>query len=383
MNIFFYDWNSYNSNLVISALERLGHNVTVYKKKPVSYEIDAEFMQHVVFTIHEKKIDCLFTLNYIPLLASIGESCKIPYISWTQDSPQYPLYSPTCNFSCNYQFIFDKEEYKRLENLGSTRIHHATLCSDPEAFSNTIKEKGSIESEVCFLGKLYTDSDFERASFNESDSYLNGYFDALMNAQKGLYGCNVIEPSMPSEYAKRLLELSNDPIPDGYYIPEAYAASYILEKKVSSLERLDYLSAIGEKFNLAIYTGSTPVKEINADYRGFADYEKEMPRIFNGAKINLHFSPRNIRSGVSLRVFDVLASNGFLLTTYQPEIAELFRDGRELVMFSEKEELLDKIDYYLKNDAERARIAGNGYKKILRGYTYEHILQGLFKSVFG
>lgn len=379
MNVLFYRWKAHNASRTIEALKRLGHNVFVYEHTLSGYEIDADFMQDVVFMIHQKHIDCCFTINYIPVLASVADSIGIPYISWTQDAPQYPLYSPTRNYACNYQFIFDKEEYLRLQAGGSTRIYPATLCSDPDFFSRQIKENGPIASDVCFLGTLYNKTDFERIRFK--DDYLEGYVEGLMNAQAGLYGCNLIESALTEDMAKEILTLSKDNVPDGYAISNPYAAAYVLERKVTGMERMRYLKAISEHFSLSIYTGSPKENEIKADYRGIADYDTVMPRVFNGAKINLHFAPRNIHSAVSLRVFDVLACGGFLLTTWQPEIVELFEDEKELVLFSEVDEMLDKIEYYLCHDDERKEIAQNGYKKILKDYTYEKVLQGFFDQL--
>ena len=112
MNILFFKWSSSNENLVIHSLEKLGHKVFCFYKNISNFanlEIDSDIMQTIIFNIHQKAIDCAFSLNYIPLLASITDSCHIPYISWMQDSPAFTLYSPTKNYSSNYQFVFDKE----------------------------------------------------------------------------------------------------------------------------------------------------------------------------------------------------------------------------------------------------------------------------------
>ena len=379
MNILFYTWDSCNSIRILCALKKLGHNVFTYEHKLSGYEVDADFMHDALFMIHREKIDCCFSINYIPVLSSIANSVGIPYISWVQDSPQYPLYSPTRNFAGNYEYIFDKEEFLRLKAKGSERIYQATLGSDPEFFMSKIKENGSISSEICFLGSLYDQTDFDR--FNCENDYLKGYLAGLVNAQVSLYGCNLIESCLSPSKAEKILALCGDDIPEGYDIDPEYAAAFILERKVTGMERFRYLKAIGERYNLTIYTNSPINPLINADWQGTADYEAKMPRIFNGAKINLHFAPRNIHSAASLRVFDVLACKGFLLTTWQPEIVELFDDGTELVTFSETDEMLDKIDYYLKHEDERSKIARAGYDKILKEYTYDKVLQGFFDNL--
>jgi hypothetical protein len=42
-----------------------------------------------------------------------------------------------------------------------------------------------------------------------------------------------------------------------------------------------------------------------------------------------------------------MAAGGFLLSNYQPELAELFRDGEEVVMYTSMDDLKEKAGYYL------------------------------------
>ena len=58
-----------------------------------------------------------------------------------------------------------------------------------------------------------------------------------------------------------------------------------------------------------------------------------------------------------MRVFDILSCKGFCLTNYQPEIAELFVDGKDLVMYTSMEDLMGKVIYYLNHEEERREIA--------------------------
>ena len=58
----------------------------------------------------------------------------------------------------------------------------------------------------------------------------------------------------------------------------------------------------------------------------------------------------------------------FLLVEKSPAFSELFEEGKEIVSFSNYEDLLKKVNYYLKNDAEREKIAEATYNKILNNY---------------
>lgn len=114
------------------------------------------------------------------------------------------------------------------------------------------------------------------------------------------------------------------------------------------------------------------------NYRGYADYINQMPEIFYTSKVNLNITLRSILSGIPLRVIDVLGSHGFLLTNYQQELSEYFINGEDLVWFEDKEDLMDKTNFYLTHDKERQRIAENGNHKVQQNFTYTELLPKIF-----
>lgn len=50
--------------------------------------------------------------------------------------------------------------------------------------------------------------------------------------------------------------------------------------------------------------------------------------------------------------------------TFQPELAEFFVPGEELVLYDSIPDLLEKIGYYLEHDEEIETIAANGHRKV-------------------
>lgn len=56
---------------------------------------------------------------------------------------------------------------------------------------------------------------------------------------------------------------------------------------------------------------------------------------------------RSILSGLPLRVIDILGADGFLITNYQTEMEEYFKNGKDLVWFENREDLLQKTNFYL------------------------------------
>lgn len=102
--------------------------------------------------------------------------------------------------------------------------------------------------------------------------------------------------------------------------------------------------------------------------------------MFSGSKINLNLSLRSIHSGIALRVLDIMACGGFVLSNWQPEIAEYFEEGKEIVTFGCVEECMDKIRYYLEHEEERRQIAAAGYRKVKRDFSYGTGLARLLKG---
>lgn len=89
-------------------------------------------------------------------------------------------------------------------------------------------------------------------------------------------------------------------------------------------------------------------------------YGKEHSKVVSQTKINLNFT----EGGTSDRTYKVLASRGFLLTEPWDGMEGDFIVGKDLDVFNNVEELRDKIEYYLKSERIRNRIANNGYKTV-------------------
>ncbi len=84
-----------------------------------------------------------------------------------------------------------------------------------------------------------------------------------------------------------------------------------------------------------------------------------------------------VETGVNLRIFETLAARGFLLTEYCSELNELFEIGQHIETYRDSEELRDKVNYYLKNDTQREKIALQGHQYFLEKYTWQQRIKEL------
>jgi spore maturation protein CgeB len=84
---------------------------------------------------------------------------------------------------------------------------------------------------------------------------------------------------------------------------------------------------------------------------------------------------------LSNRSLAVVGCGGFYLCRRTRGIEYLFDFGSECDVFETKDEMLEKVRYYLDNEDERKRIALKGQQKILNNYTYKNQMKKIFDWV--
>lgn len=194
-----------------------------------------------------------------------------------------------------------------------------------------------------------------------------------MAAQKQVYGYNFIQELLTKDIIDDMMRiLPMQPDPTSVESTEYLYAQYVINRRITATERAELLTAIGEKYPYDLYTPDRNLQLPGCINHGPVDYYDYAPYVFKTAKINLNISLRSIVSGMPLRIFDICGAGGFLLTNYQADFLDYFVPGEDFEYFESKRDLLDKIDYYLNHEDERAAIAKNGFEKIATAHTYKH-----------
>jgi spore maturation protein CgeB len=114
----------------------------------------------------------------------------------------------------------------------------------------------------------------------------------------------------------------------------------------------------------------------------------EMVKMFSRSKINLgfsscgetHASERRILQ-IRLRDFEVPMSGGFYMVEHMEELEEFYEIGKEIVCYTDKEDLADKIKYYLAHEREREAIRRAGHERCLRDHTWHKRFAAAFKQM--
>lgn len=380
--LLFYQWGSNSDREMVKALNDNKIEYCVFAKKMKDYHADAEFAMELLQVLHQEEIKAVLSFDYFPLVSMLCEMNRIPYLSWVYDCPMYTLFSKTLQNEMNYIFSFDRNLSIYLQQMGASHCMHFPLAADAKRLEK-IKKEENIEikkrytCDISFVGNLYNDKKNRLRNANLSD-YTKGYLEGLIESQLKVYGYNFLKESLPEEIVKEVTESCQLQLGDMYYQDSAQLAADSIGMEVSAREREKVLKVLGERFDLDLYSGSDlpeDFRKLKIHKRGFADYMTVMPYVFHNSKINLNITSKTIESGIPLRVFDILSCAGFCLTNYQPEIAEYFTDGEDLVMYSSMEDLVEKAAYYLEHDEERKQIARNGYEKLRKNHDMANIVK--------
>ncbi|HVW25108.1 MAG TPA: glycosyltransferase [Polyangiaceae bacterium] len=103
---------------------------------------------------------------------------------------------------------------------------------------------------------------------------------------------------------------------------------------------------------------------------GSVRYGTDLASIYFHSLININVFHAQCIDSTNSRVYDVLASGGFLLTEDSPAIRREFEPDRHLVTFATPAEAADKVAFYLARPEAREAIAREGQKHVLAQHTF-------------
>ena len=389
MKVLFIEWKSFGNEDIKEAFEAESHKVVCYPFSNKDGRRDEELEKDFTFVLRRESPNVVFSFNYFPVISNVCKKEDIPYISWIYDSPYVMLYSYTVINPCNIIYIFDKELYMEFHNAGIQTVHYMPMAANTERLDRVTMNgaDGAAYSassqpeylyDISFVGSLYTEEHNFFDRMTTLSDYTKGYLDAIMSAQMKIQGYNFIQESLSPIMDDLYHALPMNPNPDGVESKEYLYAQYVINRKITGLERTELIRAAAEHFHFDLFTPGKDFSMPNLTNHGTVDYYTQMPLVFRRSKINLNISLRSIKSGIPLRAFDILGSGGFLLSNFQADFLDEFIPGEDFVYYESEEDLLSKIDYYLTHEDERIAIAKNGHDKVAKKHTFRHRVREMF-----
>ena len=110
-----------------------------------------------------------------------------------------------------------------------------------------------------------------------------------------------------------------------------------------------------------------------------------MLKVISQSRINLNFlwtSRDPNRTTIKGRTMEIPACRAFQLSSHTDEFSNYgVEDGVNIAMFQNKQEMLDKVRYYLRHEKERETIADNAYKFVLDKHTWTQRFADVFECI--
>lgn len=360
------------------ALEHMGHTVTVLDQIPFRI-MDSGYtcpVEPVKTALQTGTYDYVISYNYIPLLSELCESFHILYIAWIYDSPMATLFHQSVLHSCNRIFLFDYALYKRLRFRNIPHIYYMPLAANTSRInmlSLSSEDKMQYSCDVSFVGSLYEQNIYNDV-YPQLPSDIQYTLDDYLTRNLCCWDSVRPWPTLSSELTEQLLKMFPelyDSVQE-YELPSnLYFGLLYISRKLAELERITVINTLTEISPVDLYTPHQHHAISGVNWHSPVDYYTQLGKVYHFSKINLNITIPSIETGIPLRVFDIMAHGGFVLSNYQQDMDLLFTPGKDLAVYHDLTELKEKAAYYLSHEEERLTIAMEGYHTINRYYSYE------------
>lgn len=391
MNILFYRYNSICEFDIIEAFKTLGHTVYTIDEEITNKKVSpSQAIQLVHRALSVRNYDFVFTINFYPVISEVCNIYHIPYLCWIVDSPVLELYSNSLCNSYNYIFLFDSALYHDFAPYNPNHIFYLPLACNVSMKHQIATQTDAtlleqFSHKVSFIGSLYSEKN-PYIYLKHSSDYMKGYLDSILNAQLKTYGYYFIDDLMTDD----IVTYFSSNLERYYKFPEncradykALVSQFYLGSQLTVLDRTQLFGRLSEMMDVDIYTFSDTSSMPLLHNHGSANSITEMPLIFHNTQINLNPTARSIRNGVSLRVWDILGCEGFLLTNYQNDLFLHFTPGVHLDYYASEEEFYEKVRYYAERPPLCREIAHQGFKYVRDNHTYLIRCDEMLRTVFG
>lgn len=311
---------------IINELEQHGCNVVTFN--PLEYDTPEEANVSLIRHLEEHTYDLFFTNvgYYKVLFPDTVERIKkmgIPTLSLRCDNLVIPFNDRVLAPYFDLVWL-TAIETKYLYDRWGVKSFFAPYAANPYVF----KSNGSGQNirKVCFIGTPYGSRSVMINSLSRSGIPVDAYYKKQSNSDNSTTNLplksSLIWPSRTSVLLHRLQ------FPQGRKMIMGS-----VKNKLSGQVKID------ENQNLT----SLPV--VNPDEQG--DIYSRYALCLASTSTNHTDVLKNPLKIINLRNFEIPMSGGIEICKFNPELAEYFEDGKEIIFYKDNEDLIDKARYYL------------------------------------
>ena len=347
--------------------------------------LSREELEHIIEVLSPK---LLFAINYRLGLQDIARIHNVPVVCWEID-PSLDA-APIANASTDSLYIFS---YREINVQEFTQKGFANVTFMPLAASTTRRHplrepKGSgspYQTQISFVGaSMYQQGQKRLEDFKKiyEECVKETVRTKLLPVEQRLKLIIEEQRKSPTQYQIERLLTAHFPEftkalqqSDNKLLP-----AQLIAEVCAAHKRFDYLNAL-KSYSPAVWGDDGWEHADGISYQGLAGHHQEITLIYSNAGINIDIGRIYQSDIITMRVFDVLACEGFLLTERNPAIEELFTPGHDLDVYTGPDELADKVSYYFANPDRAAAIGKRGRQSIENSHTFTHRMSTIFSAI--
>ena len=348
----------YDLNETIQKVDKSRNSSFIAKNRP---KVTAELLRQINKAHEDQPLDLFFSYFYDACVLPEGieaiRAMGITTVNWYCNG-SYQLHLVE-DISPHYDWCLVPERFrlKDYEAIGARPIY-CQEAANPKIYKPHNLPK---DFEVTFVGRIS----------RERPEYVRCLLDQGVDVRVWGYGWDTVSQQYQSQTRNPALRLGRT------------------AKKF--LSETDWKDAFRRLLNLELLESTrktvseTPVITLPNEIIGGVLSDVEMVKMYSRSKINLGFSSCDTGDRedrivqIRLRDFEVPMSGGFYIVEYMEELEEFFEIGKEVVCYTNPEDLAEKVKYYLRNDSERERIRRAGHERCLRDHTWHQRFEMAFK----
>lgn len=382
MKLLIYEWNAFLEPDIFEICGDEGIEYKTFSWKFEDKNRDNGFEIWFHRAVDRGSFAALLSINYWPMLSVVCQKKGLKYIAWCYDNPlNVHRAEDTLGNTVNHVFFFDRIQYLNYKKAGFDTVFHLPLGVNRKRMERlTISDAEEVHygAEVALVGKLY-ESQFPeiRAPLND---HTKGFLDALVKMQMEIHGSYLLDDCMSEELIADIDRQYLEKEPGTQVRMSREALSYAIASEVTRRDRIVLLGLCGARFDTRLYSYQDSDVIHNVKKYPPVNYWTEMPKVFACSRINLNPTLRIIQSGIPLRAFDIMGAGGFLLSNCQEELLEYFETEKEVAVYETPVDAIDRIDFYLKHENIRKKIAENGRRKTFREFDLKDRLKKIFSA---
>lgn len=278
---------------------------------------------------------------------------------------------PTANFSCNnihqfyltqriapyfdYNLHSEKSAGAKFTEIGANPVWFQ-MAANPKYY-HPIDTKKTMD--VSFVGGAYAKRPYYVYNLLENGIDVHAYGPSWRK----------------TEHLANLRKIKRELIRSKEMIRSIFACSPQIRAKISSrVANMDFKDNLLAKY----------IRNLH-----FPITDDEMIRKYSESKISLgflevfenHDHSKNTMQHLHLREFEAPMCGALYFTNYSNELAEYYEIGKEVIIFRNEHELLDKVGYYLSHESEANAVRKAGFNRAQNCHTYQKRFAGLFNSL--